>query len=175
MFSRLKSRIAEKYYWDRGIYSEQSSLFVYLKKCKIIALFKGGAADVDLKDWTKAPTLNPHLQHLRSDRSCKVKKEDFTFLVVLPLFVFWLMGLQPKSFLLGSVLVALMAPWVKVTQMIVVVRAGDHMRPNFDYCGQSSWSLGKNSSLEFPGWGRVLIIRRSRGECTHGQTESECT
>ena len=52
------------------------------------------------------------------------------------------MGLQPKSFLLGSVLVALMAPWVKVTQMIVVVRAVDQMIdkmwPNFDYCGQSS-------------------------------------
>ena len=68
-------------------------------------------------------------------------------LVVLQLFVFCLMGLQPKSFLLGSVLVALMAPWVKVTQMIVVVRAGDQMRPNFDYCGKSSWSLGKNSRM----------------------------
>ena len=142
MFSRLKSRIGETYCWDRGIYSEQSCLFVlgiYLKKCKIIALFKRGAADVDLKDWTKAPTLNPHLQHLRSDRSCKVKKEELTFLVVLQLFVFFLMGLQPKSFLLGSVLVALMAPWVKVTQMIVVVRAVDQMIdqmwPNFDYCG----------------------------------------
>ena len=57
------------------------------------------------------------------------------------------MALQPKSFLLGSVLVALMAPWVKVTQMIVVVRAGDQMWPNFDYCGQNSWSLGKNSRM----------------------------
>ena len=61
--------------------------------------------------------------------------------MVLQLFVFCLMGLQPKSFLLGSVLVALMAPWVKVTQMIVLVRAGDQMIdqmwPNFDYCGQS--------------------------------------
>ena len=53
MFSRLKSRIAERYYRDRGIYSEQSCLFVlgiYFKKCNVIALFKGGAADVDLKD-----------------------------------------------------------------------------------------------------------------------------